>query len=283
MSDHRAAPLADWIGSTETADDPMPRFPATALGALLGRDAIADTLPLPWHWLYALRAPAPGATGHDGHPARGGFLPPIDLPRRMWASSEIALHHRLRLGTPARRRSTVTDIAAKTGRTGPLIFVTVTHDWMQDGALCLAERQTIVYREIAGSRADVVAPATGPIDDALVRETVTPDPVMLFRYSALTYNAHRIHFDTPYATEVEGYPGLVVHGPLIATLLIDAARDLFEGRSIARFSFRAERPAFVGAPLHLCASAADDRITMWSLDAEGYVGVRATIDLVGRS
>ncbi|KQT35207.1 hypothetical protein ASG29_03585 [Sphingomonas sp. Leaf412] len=279
MDDDDAPRLEDWIGSQQVCDDPLAPFPAQALGAVLGRREVGDMLPLPWHWLYAIVPPAPGATGVDGHPARGGFLPPVPLPRRMWAGSDIAIARPLHLGTPARRTSTVADVRRKDGRSGPLVFVTVEHVWTQGDAICLTERQDIVYRDVAPLAGTPVAPPPEPIDPAPVRATSTPDAVMLFRYSALTHNAHRIHYDLPYATDAEGYPGLVVHGPLIATMLIDAATPLVDGRRPVRFSFRAQRPAFAGQPLRLCARADGPSLSLWSVNADGHVGVRATLEL----
>jgi 3-methylfumaryl-CoA hydratase len=268
-----------WIGAQQAVDDAMPPFPAHALAALVGRaEAVAGALPLPWHWLYALTAPAPGTTGEDGHPMRGGFLPPVALPRRMWAASEMAVTRPLHLGTPATRSSTVAAIEEKTGRSGTLVFVTVDHRWTQAGADCLTERQTIVYREPAAPGAPETAPPVAP-DPETLRRTLVPDAVMLFRYSALTYNAHRIHYDLPYARGVEGYPGLVVHGPLIATLLVEAATDLVAGRSVRGFSFRAERPAFADTALHLHAREEARGLALWSTDAGGRVGMRARLDL----
>jgi 3-methylfumaryl-CoA hydratase len=266
------------IGSRQTVEDAMARFPAAALAALLGREAPPeDALPLPWHWLYAPTFPAPGATGPDGHPTRGGFLPPVALPRRMWAASEIQLARPLALGAPATRTSTAAGVEEKSGRTGALVFVTVEHEWTQAGATCLTERQTIVYREPAAPAPpeDVVPVAPDP---ATLQRTVVPDAVTLFRYSALTYNAHRIHYDAPYARAVEGYPALVVHGPLIATWLVEAALPLVGARGIRGFSFRAERPAFVDAPLHLHARPEDDGLALWSTDAGGRTGMRARLD-----
>ena len=279
MADPTRTSLDAWVGTRQDAADPMPAFPAIALAALLDREPVAEALPLPWHWLYALPTPVAGATGPDGHPARGAFLPPVNLPRRMWAASEITVTRPLRTGVPAARTSTIAEIAAKSGRSGPLVFVTVDHGWHQAGTEAIRERQSIVYRG-EGSTPAPAAPAAP--DPGSLRRTLVPDPVMLFRYSALTYNAHRIHYDLPYATEVEGYRGLVVHGPLIATLLIDAAAPLVDGRQPTRFSFRAERPAFAGEPLLLHAREDGTGIALWSTDEEGRPGMRARLEFDGK-
>ncbi|KZY57204.1 hypothetical protein A3736_00340 [Erythrobacter sp. HI0063] len=286
MTESAERPFESWIGSDRCVRDPVARFPAAALAALLGHDeGPADALPLPWHWLYALDVAAPGQTGADGHPARGGFLPPVELPRRMWAASEIEIVRPLRLGEAATRVSTIVDIVPKSGRSGPLVFVTVEHVWRQAGEDRLREKQTIVYRgegDTAPART-IDATPDKPLDRAHLRRELTPDPVMLFRYSALTYNAHRIHYDLPYARDEEGYRGLVVHGPLIATLLLDVGLPLAEGRAARHFAFRAQSPAFAGEPLLLHARAEDQAIAMWSTDAAGRVGMTARLDLSAHS
>lgn len=277
------AHLRQWIGREQAAEERIAPFPARALAAALGRaDAPGegDPLPLPWHWLYFLDAPAAAATGADGHPARGGFLPPVPLPRRMWASGEIALVRPLVIGRDARRVSRIADVTAKEGRSGTLVFVTVEHRCEQEGETCLIEHQHLVYRA-APPVADPAPLPTGPEEPAAdVARALVPDEVLLFRYSALTYNGHRIHYDRPYATGEEGYPALVVHGPLIATLLLEAARDAIGPRPIRRFTFRAERPAFAGVPLRLAVSpGAEASLTLASLDPTATPGMRAEVTL----
>lgn len=279
MAEMNAWGAAKTPESGQEVVDPMPPFPAMALSALLDRDDVPTaTLPLPWHWLYALTATPAGGTGPDGHPARCGFLPNVDLPRRMWAASEVDLIDPIALNVPATRMSTVASFVRKAGRSGELVFVTVDHRWIQHGSERIRERQTIVYRGTDGSSPPPAAsPETG--DLSTLQRTVTPDAVMLFRYSALTYNSHRIHYDRPYAEGVEGYPGLVVQGPLIATLLMEAARPLTADRPATRFTFRAERPAFVDKPLLLHAREAGASVEMWSTDEDGVVGMRALLEL----
>src|SRR5690606_24135017 len=182
--------------------------------------------------------------GPDGHASRGEFMPPVTLPRRMFAGARLRFPHPLAIGKPAERVGTIGPIAEKHGQTGPLVFVTVRYEFRQDGRVCVEEEQDIVYR---GEGGRTPAPAVGPLPPApegAWARVVTPDPVLLFRYSALTFNGHRIHYDRTYATEVEGYPGLVVHGPLIATLLLDLLRREMPRAGVCRFEFKALRPLF---------------------------------------
>ena len=214
--------LTDWIGRTETATETLRPFPADALAATLDRDESypeGAALPDLWHWLYFLPLHKLSESGRDGHAARGGFLPPVPLPRRMWAGSRFRFHAPLRVGVQALRRSTILKVEEKQGRSGPLCFVTVGHELIDGDTLCIAEEHDIVYREDPAPGAPAPAPQPAPEGSAFHR-VISPDPVLLFRYSALTFNGHRIHYDQPYATGVEGYPGLVVHGPLLATLLM---------------------------------------------------------------
>ncbi len=241
-----------WIGHTRTSEDLLVPGPAMRLAASLDRAeplAEGDPLPALWHWIYFLEASPRAETGPDGHPRRGGFMPPVTLPRRMFAGGRMSWHEGgLRIGERAEKTDTILDVTEKTGRSGRLAFVKVACEFRVGGALRLREERDIVYREPPSGPAPAEAPAepeTGPW-----RADVAPDPMLLFRYSALTFNVHRIHYDRPYATGEEGYPGLVVHGPLIATLLADLFRD-HAGKPIARFSFRALRPLFDTAPFQV--------------------------------
>ncbi len=220
--------LRSWIGRTEVRVDVATAVPAKALSATLDRDDApaqpGDPLPPCWHWLYFLPLARQSEIGADGHPQRGGFLPPVPLPRRMWAGSRIDFHAPLRLGQSLQRSSRIEDVRLKEGRSGPLVFVNVRHEIMR--------RRSIGRRRSARHRLPR-QPEAGRPGAACVRprpptlqwtRTIVPDDVLLFRYSALTFNGHRIHYDRRYVTEVEGYPGLVVHGPLIATLLLDLLR-----------------------------------------------------------
>lgn len=273
--------LRQWVGRRETREQHLDPFAARALAGLLDHPQApgeGDALPLPWHWLYFLDAPSRAGTGVDGHPQRGGFLPPVPLPRRMWAAGELTLHEPLRLGRMARRTSTVQSVALKQGKAGALVFVTVAHEIEQDGQPRLGERQHIVYREAPGAGAALPPGETAPAD-AVWQRTVVPDPVMLFRFSALTYNGHRIHYDRDYATREECYPALVVHGPLLATLLLDLAASERPGAVPAHFGFRAQRPAFDTDPLRLHGrpNAGADGAALWTSDPQGFVGMSATL------
>ncbi|MBS0449992.1 MAG: acyl-CoA dehydrogenase [Proteobacteria bacterium] len=270
--------LREWIGREQSSEQVIDPFPARALTGLLDRTAgpgEGDALLLPWHWLYFLDAPARSQIGADGHPQRGGFLPPVPLPRRMWAAGRMQAHAPLVIGRKARKVSTVRNIDLKDGKTGPLVFVTVAHELSQDDRTCLVEEQNIVYREAltapAPSPPGESAPEMGEWDRELI-----PDSALLFRFSALTYNGHRIHYDRDYAMQVEFYPALVVHGPLLATLLLDLVQRERPHASLASFSFRALRPAFVGAPLRICGASTATGAELWTRDADGFTGMKAT-------
>ncbi|MEL6264029.1 MAG: MaoC family dehydratase N-terminal domain-containing protein [Pseudomonadota bacterium] len=270
-----ASDLRDWIGREAEVEDVLDRRTARRMQSLM-RPAPAlaegDALPPLWCWLY-FHAPAPlDALGRDGHAAKGGFLPPVPLPRRMWAGGRFEFPGTLRIGRPATRRSRILDVAEKTGRSGALCFVTVEHAYAQGGVTAWREEHDIVYREdpAPGSAPPPSPPAPGGATD---RETVTPSPVMLFRYSALTFNGHRIHYDRDYAREVEGYRDLVFHGPLTATLLADLADRRTPGR-LARFDYRARAPLFDTAPFGI---ALDRGATTraWAATPDGRLAMTA--------
>jgi acyl-CoA dehydrogenase len=222
--------LRSWVGKTEQVDDLIAPSKVAALAATLDRDDPApragDALPPPWHWTLCVAAARQSAIGPDGHPARGGFLPPVPLPRRMWAGGRLSFPRPLRVGEAVQRRSRVMSVEYKSGRSGELVFVLVRHEFHGAAGLCITEEHDIVYRDMPSADAAPPNYKPAPTDHAWERQIV-PDDVLLFRYSALTFNGHRIHYDRRYVTEVEGYPGLIVHGPLIATQDIrDAVRDL---------------------------------------------------------
>jgi len=271
--------LRTWIGRTETVEDTAVSAPLRTLTATLDRDdpptLPGDPIPPCWHWLYFLPTARQSEIGADGHPQRGGFLPPVPLPRRMWAGSRIECVSPLRVGQSLRRVSRIDDVRVKDGRTGPLVFVNVRHEIFADDALSIVDRHDIVFRNLpAVGEPDPVY--TAAPDDAPWSRRITPDAVLLFRYSALTFNGHRIHYDRRYVTEVEGYPGLVVHGPLIATLLLDLLRRERPDARVKHFRFRAVKPLFDTAPFEVCGRMVDVATAeLWSRDAAGHVTMQA--------
>ena len=276
--------LQRWVGRSETRRDVFGPTPVAALAATLDhppRD-IAPGTPLPplWHWLYFLPLHRASELGPDGHAKLGGFLPPVPLPRRMWAGSRFEFPGELRVGDAAERVSTIESVAAKQGRSGPLVFVTVRHEIFTNGAAtpALREWHDIVYRA-ARQPGDVEPPPQpAPADAEWAREW-RPDDVLLFRYSALTFNGHRIHYDRRYVTEVEGYPGLIVHGPLIATLLLDLLGREWPQAPLASFAFKALRPSFDGRPLRVSGKRDGDAIRLWAQDHEGWLTMDAQATL----
>lgn len=269
----------DWVGRTTEVEDVLDLRPAHLMRSILPTVAPIETggaLPPLWHWLYFCEAVPLDQLGGDGHPARGGFLPPVDLPRRMWAGGRLAFLSDLRVGETVRRRSRILKVTPKAGASGPLCFVTVGHELAVDGDVRLREEQDIVYRGDPPPGAPTPAPPDAPTG-AEATETVRPGPEMLFRYSALTFNAHRIHYDRDYCRAVEGYPGLVVHGPLTATLLADlAARRA--GRRLRAFTFRAASPLYDVAPFRIRASGADP-VSLWAETPAGGLAMTATADM----
>lgn len=249
-------PVQTYVGRSETQCDWTDRQRFTRLAATLdhaGAHWPPSTLPPLGHWLCFLPREPQSAIGVDGHPARTdeGLLPNVALPRRMWAGSRIRFLSDLPLDAPLERRSTVKSVASKSGRSGEMLFVTVEHQIaVQSEDTAIIEEQDIVYREAAVPGAAMVLSAADPgADDPSIR-VVTPDPVMLFRYSALTFNSHRIHYDRDYARQDEGYPDIVVQGPLIATLMLDHLVSE-SGQRVIAYSFRAASPSFVGEPVKL--------------------------------
>ena len=260
--------FADWIGRSVTVTDVLEPSRSSALDRTLGGagDRVhGDALPLLDHWLYFWDVQPPDALGRDGHPAKGGFLPPIDLPRRMWAGGRLRFHQPLLFGAPASRKSTILSVQKKIGKTGPLVFVTLLHEISGDSGLAVTEEQDLVYRAPVAAAAAPHAPVPAHVaaPDADWTAIVDPDPVLLFRYSALTMNAHRIHYDRPYAVEQEFYPGLVVHGPLQAKLMMRLA-GANESAPVASFEFRGQQPAVGGTALHICGNRAGTEIELWT-------------------
>jgi 3-methylfumaryl-CoA hydratase len=274
MSDDFSA----WVGKQEHLTDVLEPARSNALRAALGEtDALAAgaELPLLHHWLYFWNVQPPTALGVDGHPAKGGFLPPVSLPRRMWAGGRLKFHAPLVLGETVNKTSTILKVEAKSGKSGNLVFVTVEHTLTGGQGLAITEEQDIVYRDPAAAGSIAAPQDGGETPAAAWRREVSPDPVLLFRYSALTMNGHRIHYDRPYAMDEEAYPALVVHGPLQATLLADlAVRNRSE--RISTFDFRGMSPAFDGVTLHVCGDATDTGASLWTQQG-GTKNMTATV------
>ena len=279
--------LQDWIGRSETVNDIATATPYAALSATLDqidttRPATGTLLPYLWHWLYFLPIYAQSEIGEDGHAKRGGFMPPVPLPRRMWAGSDFEFHAPLLVGDALQRISTIVEVKEKSGRTGSLIFVKVKHEIRRNNhaAVALTEHHNIVYRP-AVSPDDVAPPPQAASVESAWWRHITPSEVLLFRYSALTFNGHRIHYDRKYVTEVEGYPGLIVHGPLIATLLMDLLRRQLPNAEVLKFEFKAVRPTFDIHPFSVHGQPSPDgkTIHLWGRDHDGWLTVDATATL----
>ena len=275
---------ADWVGREEALTDRLDEKPARAMAATLDRDGgqegdggidTAPGAPLPWVWLWLyFLATVPGRKiASDGHPERGGFLPPVELPRRMWAGSRCVFHAPPRIGAEIEKLSSILKVSEKSGKTGDMVFVTVGHDLRSEGRLVMEEEQDIVYLAMPET---FTLPPAKPLPDCDWTEPRPVDPVLLFRFSALTFNAHRIHYDRAYATDVEKYPGLVVHGPLQAIMLYDAALRHAPGRVPARFDFRGVRPLFDFDTAALNGKAREDGgLDLYVATAEGAVTMQA--------
>lgn len=275
--------LHAWIGRSEEVHDQIATTPISALAATLDIEIPGPTehllLPPCWHWLYFLPVDRQSTIGIDGHPMRGGFLPPVHLPRRMWAGSRLIFEAPLHVGRRISKVSRISDVKVKEGRTGSLVFVSVQHTIFSGGQACIREIQDIVYREMpSGQEANQLPPPVLPTFD-WCREIV-PDAVLLFRYSALTFNAHRIHYDRPYATGTEGYPGLVVHGPLVATLLLDLLNREIPHSRVISFTFRAKKPLFDTAPFRVCGRIQENNVvSLWAINSSDEIAMEATANI----
>jgi 3-methylfumaryl-CoA hydratase len=277
--------LRQWIGRSEQASDVVTRRLVEGLLATISNEpadpADGTEAPLAVHWCLAPPTAPMAQLGPDGHPARGGFLPPVPLPRRMWAGGRLEFYDGLRVADRVTRRSSILDVSAKQGRAGALCFVMVRHEISTDRGLAIRERQDVVYRGAEPARP--VQPAATPVSRMTEQSTiagrwsraVAADSVLLFRYSALTFNGHRIHYDRSYCVDVEAYPGLVVHGPLQATLLLQQAASLRGGRAPGTFEFRSVRPLFDGPDFTVNADEEGTGLRLWTASAEGHVAMEA--------
>lgn len=271
--------LRQWIGREDEAHDII--TPRLVLGLRVtlflepGAPKTGDVAPLTTHWCMAPATVPMSEISVDGHPARGGFLPPVPLPRRMWAGGRVEFLDSLRVGDDVRRISRIADVTLKQGSTGPLCFVTVQHDIHTPRGLAIRDRQDIVYREAESAKPQgdtAAAPkAEAPAQHS---QSYMADPVLLFRYSAITFNGHRIHYDRPYVMNEEHYPGLVVHGPLQASLLAEFAQRL-RGQSLKTFDYRGVRPLIDGAPFSVNANAVDGAFDLYTANAQGVATMKA--------
>ena len=286
LDESTLAYLQSWIGKSETLFDEITAAPVLALSATLDREDEAPvpalSLPALWHWLYFLPRYRQSEIGPDGHAKLGGFLPPVPLPRRMWAGGRLnwLQGNPLRQGESVQRISRIASVSHKAGRTGDLLFVLVKHEVHNACGISLTEEHDIVYRAAAQPDDPEPVPVRAECGAAWQRQIV-PDAVLLFRYSALTFNGHRIHYDRQYVTEVEGYPGLIVHGPLIATLLVDLVRRHAPAAFIKQFHFKAVRPTFDLYPFRLNAQPSEDgrSVRVWAQDHEGWLTMQGTVGL----
>lgn len=269
--------LRRWIGRDQERYDVVEPNKVAALAATLDcgvTPAHGDALPAGWHWVFFNPIARRSEIGADGHPTRGNFLPPVPLARRMWAGGRLRFLRPIHVGDRVRKVSRVTDVQDKTGRSGPLIFVQVAHEVTTEDGLALVEEQDIVYRP-APSEGGAMPPAPPLARAADWSQDIVPDDVLLFRYSALTFNAHRIHYDRRYVTEVEGYPGLIVHGPLLATLLMELIRHRLPAAQLEEFRFKAVRPTFDTSrfSIHGNVPNGERRCVMWSTDNDGMLAM----------
>ncbi len=267
----------DWIGKTDIQKDIITPALIARYGAVIGAKTSEGNVPEGLHWCLGLPDAPMAELGDDGHPKTGGFLPPSPLPRRMWASSKVEFLRDIKIGAPIERRSSIASVSEKTGRSGSLLFVNVDHLTMSKETVCVKETQTIVYRDAPKDK--MTLPEVGKVDLSAwdITEHLTPNTALLFRYSALTFNTHRIHYDHDYATQVEGYPALVVHGPLMASLLLRFANEHASSRKLHTFEFRGLVPAFCNQDMFLAANNIEDGFDLAVIGADGNKRMAAKV------
>ena len=261
----------DWLGRSETKTAVINARQAELMAATFDMDIPKEGMPLPacWHWAWFNDAKPHSELGRDGHPKRGGnaLLPPITLPRRMWAGGNIEFLKPIIVGKEITKKSTIEKIAEKSGTTGALCIVAILHELSDGNELCIKEQQNLVFREDPKSTSLKNTPPTPP-EGAQLSKEITPDPVTMFRYSALTFNGHRIHYDVDYARDVEGYDGLVFHAPLTATLLLGLAKKI-AGTEIPNFKYRATAPLFGHQAFSIHGKKEDGKIIVWAKTPDG--------------
>jgi 3-methylfumaryl-CoA hydratase len=274
--------LRQWIGRSTEASDIVTAQLVRGLRATLfleiGAPKPGDAAPFTVHWCLAQPVFPMSELGPDGHPSRGGFLPPVPLPRRMWAGGELEFLDTLRVGDEVTRRSEISDVTMKAGNTGALCFVTVAHVVSTARGIAIRERQDIVYRDLPSGPQPAAAKPTPPPPVAAHHERHMADPVLLFRYSALTFNGHRIHYDRDYVTKVEGYPGLVFHGPMQAALLVEYAARLHGGTAPKKFSYRGVQPLFDGSEFSINANQTATGMELWTANAAAMPTMKASAE-----
>jgi 3-methylfumaryl-CoA hydratase len=272
--------LRQWIGRTEEVTDVVTAHLVRGLRATLfmeiGAPKPGDAAPWTAHWCLAQPVYPMAQLGPDGHPTRGGFLPPVPLPRRMWAGGELEFFEPLRVGDEMTRSSCISDVTMKTGSTGALCFVSVEHEIKTARGTAIRERQDIVYRDISAPQAAAPAKAPPPPPVAKHRESHIADPVLLFRYSALTFNGHRIHYDRDYVTKVEGYPGLIFHGPMQAAFIVELAAKLHGGVAPKKLSYRGLQPLFEGSQFSVNANDTPTGMELWIANSAGQPTMKGT-------
>jgi 3-methylfumaryl-CoA hydratase len=271
--------LRQWIGRTSEATDVVTAQLVRGLRATLfmdiGDPKAGDASPFTTHWCLGQPVFPMAELGPDGHPARGGFLPPVPLPRRMWAGGELEILEALRVGDEVTRTSRISDVTMKTGSTGVLCFVSVDHTITTPRGIAIRERQDIVYRDVSAAPSAPAKPP-GPPPSAQHRETHMADPVLLFRYSALTFNGHRIHYDRDYVTKVEGYPGLIFHGPMQAAFMVEFGAKLNGGKPPKKFGYRGVQPLFEGSEFSINANKTDAGMDLWTANSAGQPTMKAS-------
>jgi len=272
--------LSQWIGKKETLEETISAVPLLRMAATLDREpqeiVVGDDVPALWHWVYFLAPTRASELGRDGHAALGDFMPPVPLPRRMWAGGKFKFIKPLHVGDLARKESTIRDVSVKQGRTGKLCFVEVEHCISVDGEIRFSETHNIVYRDEQQPGEDKILPPEAPQNPEWTR-AVIPNSTLLFRYSALTFNGHRIHYDLDFCREQEGYPGLVFHGPLTATLLLELALENNPGRLLKFYEFKALSPLFDNAPFSLNGKMDGTKVDMWASNADNRLAMKATV------
>lgn len=274
---------ADWVGRSRNVQDILtPSAVQTWSATLDNGDTphdIGAKAPQGIHWILCPPIEPAAELGPDGHPVKGGFLPPIAFPRRMWAGSSLAFLSPLHIGDAVTKTSTIAAVTQKSGKSGEMVFLDIDHSYTVEDVECVKERQTIVYRHADLSQPDAKKSNKLPESDWTWQRDVHTDPVLMFRWSAITFNAHRIHYDLPYATDVEGYPGLVVQGPLIATLLLDLCSRNLGANALKTFSFRALSPVFCGDTLSFLGQNSPGKVALCAASRNTGVKMQASATL----